>query len=267
MPEGAFGAMRRLIGAQPASGSALLDALPRPRIAGRVYAVGDVHGRADLLKRLLGRIYDDARRAPPDTPLSLILLGDYIDRGEDSKGVLELCSRLRAEAPVDEVVFIRGNHEAALLSFLRDPAYGEQWLAWGGVETLASYGVAAPWERAREKDYEGLRDDLSAAMGAHATLLASQTTSMWRTGNIFFCHAAIDPDAPITAQPDKALMWGDSRFMHRGGPEGMVVVHGHTVTEQPDIGRNRIGVDTGAYLSGVLSAVVIDANGFRFLAS
>lgn len=259
--------MRRLLRAAVPKTDSLLAALPRPEIAGRIYAIGDVHGRADLLSRLLEKIYSEAEQAPPGTPLTLVMLGDYVDRGEDSKRVLEICRRLRLDAPVDEVVLLRGNHEAALLAFLKDPNYGEQWFSWGGVETVASYGVDAPWDRARARDYAGLRDEFRRALGGDAAMLAAQTTPSWRCGNIFFCHAAIDPDLALERQPESALLWGEPRFLQRGGPPGMVVVHGHTVTEQPDVGSNRIGIDTGAYLSGRLTALAIDAQGYRFLGS
>lgn len=264
MRQGAVAAMRRLIGAQ-AEAVSPLSALPRATVAGRVYAIGDVHGRSDLLRRLLDQIYAEAAALADDLPISLVLLGDYIDRGEDSKGVLEMCRRLRGEAPVDDLVFLRGNHEEALLTFLEDPSFGTRWLSWGGIETLASYGVAAPLERARAEEFDSLRDDLRRAMGPDVSFLATQTLSSWRCGNVYFCHAAIDPELPLDQQTEKSLLWGDRRFLTRGGPDGVVVVHGHTVSEQPDVGRNRIGVDTGAYLSGRLTAVAIDQEGYRFL--
>ncbi len=235
--------------------------LPAPSCDRLLYIVGDVHGRADLLETLLAKIeadYEARSGAASRRPCELIFVGDYIDRGDDSRGVLEALLSLEdgLEAQVG-LTLLMGNHEAFLLEFLEDPSVGARWCAFGGLQTLASYGVTPPGPRADADAWRRCADALEAALGAHLDLIDG--LALFRAcGNIFVCHAAVDPGAPLDAQREETLLWGDDAFLRRGGPRGVVVVHGHTIFDTVDVGRNRVGVDTGAFSSGRLSALVAD---------
>jgi serine/threonine protein phosphatase 1 len=230
----------------------------------RVYAVGDIHGRIDLLERMLALIAADSAACSDGRRPRLVFLGDYIDRGDESRAVL---ARLAAAAHEHdngckgEVLCLAGNHEAALLGFLRDPAANARWLRYGGLQTLAAYGVATP----DEADAAGLAAAaaaLAAALGPHLDFVRDLRMTA-RSGTVLFAHAGLDPDAPPGAPPESqgaaALLWGRSAFLERGGPAGFGVVHGHYDAPEPRIAPRRICVDTGAYHSGRLSAVRLDA--------
>jgi serine/threonine protein phosphatase 1 len=223
----------------------------------RVYAVGDVHGRADLLAAMLLRIAaDEAGRRDGRRP-RLVLLGDYIDRGEQSRAVLEMLAALPGRLPGWRVSRLRGNHEAALLDFLADPWRGAGWLRFGGLQTLASYGIAAPGLGAGEAALERTRAALEAALGPHRALLAGLPLAA-RSGAVVFAHAGLDPALPPDDQTEAALLWGRSAFPARGGPPGLMVVHGHYAAPGPVMTARRLCLDTGAYHSGRLSAARLD---------
>lgn len=232
----------------------------------RVYAVGDVHGRADLLGELHGMIADDMGRRPVEGEVVLIHLGDYIDRGPDSRGVLE---RLVGGAPagVGEVINLTGNHEELMVRFLEDPAVGRAWLQLGGDATLAGYGVSltpkVPPSRRFEVLSEGLREALP---GSHARLLRGLSL-YHRIGDYLFVHAGIRPGRSLARQQRDELLWIRDEFIHSRSDHGVVVVHGHQMVEAPEERPNRIGIDTGAYHSGVLTALVLEGTERRFLAT
>lgn len=239
---------------------------PRPRVEDgyRVYAIGDVHGRDDLLLQLLDRIAEDAAMASPRV-FRLVLLGDYVDRGIGSCGVIAILRRLHEEMRTS-VRFLCGNHEAAMLAFLDDPVAGSDWLSIGGRQTLESYGVRPPGEGDAPEQLAATRDALRAAMGRDEAFLRNMLVRWGRSGETLFVHAAIDPGKPLDEQTDEALLWGRApAFYERGGPPGLTVVHGHTSAPEPDLRPWRIGVDTGAVFSGRLTAVRIDDAGFAFL--
>ena len=231
----------------------------------RIYAVGDIHGRADLLARILARIDEDAAaRAGDGRRTRLVFLGDYIDRGDNARAVLAQLRAIR-DARGDAVRFLRGNHEAALASFLSDPVAGAQWLDFGGRQTLASYGVTL----AATSDPAALvaaQTAFRAALGADLAFLDSALIPVMRSGDVIFAHAGVDPGVALNAQTEDALLWGSPRFLAAGGPAGLLVVHGHFDAPEPMRGPGRLGVDTGAYYSGVLTAVRLDA-GIAFLSS
>jgi serine/threonine protein phosphatase 1 len=228
-----------------------------------IYAVGDIHGCADLLNDLLAAIARDAagRRA---TSATVIFLGDYIDRGPDSRGVIE---RLAAgpDFPA-RYVFLKGNHEAMILNFLANPASGSEWRQFGGLETLASYGVDIRDTR--------LGRGLAQAAAALAAALPSRHLSFLQSlkltassGDFFFCHAGVKPGVPLHRQVAADLMWIRDEFIDSAASHGAIVVHGHTPVLEPDRRSNRINVDTGAYLTGQLSCAVIDGDGVTFLSA
>lgn len=242
--------------------------LPKPSCVERLYVVGDVHGRSDLARRLIEAIGADWRACSAER-FRVVFVGDYVDRGDDSAGVIESVLALSDEAARSggAVTALKGNHEAFLLDFLDAPETGADWLRYGGLQTLASYRIAPPTPGDDADAWADCADRLAAAMGPHVDFLAGLPLAH-RDGNVFICHAAIDVDAPLERQPERALLWGDDRFLSQGGPDGVVVVHGHTISETIDVGRNRIGVDTGAFASGRLTALVIDAvDGFGVLST
>jgi serine/threonine protein phosphatase 1 len=219
-----------------------------------IYAVGDVHGRHDLLTRLLDRIFEDAAAAGEAVP-KIVFLGDYIDRGENARETVDLLIGLaeRAEA---ETIFLMGNHEQMLLRFLRDPAAGSRWLKYGGLQTLMSYGIAGTASLRMEGEGSRLRDALIEALGPHLEFIEGLKISH-HAGNLFFAHAGADPALPTDEQDVATLLWGCENFRTTDRDDGVWVVHGHFVVERAAAERGRIAVDTGAYYSGRLTAARI----------
>ncbi len=223
-----------------------------------VYAVGDIHGRTDAFCQLLGLVADDARLTAPSKRPSLILLGDYVDRGPDSRGTLDVILATQA-AGLFDVVALRGNHEDAMLKVLDDPGFAETWVSNWGRATLASYGVQG-WT-----DAAAARDLFAAAVPAtHRAFLESLPLSL-RIGDYLFVHAGVRPGVALDAQADRDLMWIRYDFLDSEADHGVMVVHGHTPTAEPVVRQNRIGIDTGVYASGTLTAVRLEGTTRRFL--
>lgn len=227
---------------------------------GLVYAIGDIHGRVDLLERLLTRIGADLKQH--DGPAELVFLGDYVDRGDDSRLVLDVMTELSGMSEA-RPVFLMGNHEQMLLEFLRDPDRGARWLRHGGLQTLMSYGVGTRGVQ-KDTDFEALRDALAEAMGAHVGFL-ERLSLTHRSGNVLFVHAAADPALPAGDQEQETLLWGCDSFMRTPRQDGVWVVHGHTVVSRPRTEQGRISIDTGAYYSGQLTAARIEGERLEFL--
>ena len=220
----------------------------------RIYAIGDIHGRADLLVELLAQIRDDIRAHADGRRSSLVLLGDYVDRGDASAEALGHVARL-AQAGA---ICLRGNHEAALVDFVQDPVAGLSWLEFGGLQTLASYGVAIP-DRQNPRALRLAADALAEAMGPHLFFLAGELPIVHRSGNVVFAHAGLDPAFPLEEQPTEKVLWGSRRFLRSGWRPDAVVVHGHYASEAVSRGPGRICIDTGAYYSNCLTALRLDA--------
>ncbi|HYD31385.1 MAG TPA: metallophosphoesterase family protein [Azospirillaceae bacterium] len=237
-----------------------------------VYAVGDVHGERRCLERLLAVIAQDAARREAEDGVRpiLVFLGDYIDRGPDSRGVLDtLCGLAQAASAGTgaECHFLLGNHDAALLEFLRDPATGAEWLNYGGAETLASYGARAPVGTVGAARWRALRGALEENLpDGHRRFLES-LKPMLILGDYAFVHAGVRPGVPLERQRPEDLLWVREPFLSSPRHHGKVVVHGHTVVEQPQVLANRIAVDTGAYATGILTAVALHGPHQRILAS
>jgi serine/threonine protein phosphatase 1 len=226
----------------------------------RIYAIGDVHGRADLLAKLMTLIVADLLR-PPASGALMVLLGDYVDRGPDSRSVLQLLTQGGLPAPM---VALRGNHEAMLLDFLAEPDSAANWRRFGGLETLHSYGLDIGHVQAGRGYQEAAERFAKAFPAAHLDFLKS-TLPCFSAGDYYFCHAGIRPDLPLAAQKAEDLLWMREPFLSSRADFGKLVVHGHTPVAAPDIRRNRINVDTGAYLSGRLTCLVLEAQEQRFL--
>lgn len=226
-----------------------------------IYAIGDIHGRADLLASMLELIIADAesRRMRFAAPPMIIFLGDYVDRGRHSRHVVEIALQIAAKENF-ETRFLLGNHEEAMLDFFDHRTTGVGWSKRGGRATMESYGVAVPpdtadrlvWSNAREALRQNLPTD-------HVKFLRSLETSV-ECGNLFFVHAGIRPDAPLRAQTKTDMLWIRREFLDHEGAFEKVIVHGHTPAEKAFVGPYRIGLDTGAYASGVLSAARFDGS-------
>jgi len=161
--------------------------------------------------------------------------------------------------PWDIVVPLRGNHEAALLDFLEDPAKGAAWLSFGGKQTLASYGLPVPKARPDKETLTTLALQLSRAMGPHVRFL-NRTARAYCSGGVVFAHSGIDPSVPLNEQSEAAALWGRSAFLEEGPPPGLRVVHGHWDNPEPVVTPQRLCLDTGAYYSGRLTAARLDAD-------
>jgi serine/threonine protein phosphatase 1 len=227
----------------------------------RIYAIGDVHGRSDLLRMLLEKIVGDAEGYAGK--VTLVGIGDYIDRGPDSKGCVDLL--LGDMIPQDwQRVFLRGNHEQAMLDFIETAKFGTrggarcEWLAWGGVQALDSYGVT-PYGAHGMRDIGALEAELTAALQecGHDTFFKNTLLS-FVSGDYLFVHAGVRRGIPIEQQMPEDLLFIREDFL--GKPHGMSlrIVFGHTILSEPLIEEDRIGLDTGAFQSGILTAVRLE---------
>jgi serine/threonine protein phosphatase 1 len=229
-----------------------------PNDNARLYVIGDIHGRLDLLERAVTAIARDVETHGGDA--LTVTLGDYIDRGPDSSGVISLLAGNPFPTPY---VALRGNHELMLDTFLVDPSVGTEWRPQGGEQTLHSYGVVVRHivGRANAQASEQLREALPPE---HVAFLRSLRTSFTH-GRFFLCHAGVRPGVPLDEQRDDDLMWIREEFLMSTVDFGKIVVHGHTPVPQPEVLQNRINIDTKAFASGRLTCVVLEQNGYRFL--
>lgn len=232
-------------------------------LPGTVYAIGDIHGRRDLLLELLAKIHSD----DPGCKADLIFLGDYIDRGPESAGVVDVLltdTRIGQRRPV----FLKGNHEATLLAFLDDAGHGTAWQRFGGTETLLSYGVRPPRGVSDDREaWEESRRQLSRVLPrAHIDFFRDLALFEER-GSYFFVHAGVDPARPAHIQSEAEYLWIRDDFLQDDRKLSHVIVHGHTPEPRPVANRRRVGTDTGAYASGVLTAARIDSAGVRFIST
>ena len=216
--------------------------------------IGDVHGRLDVLDLLIAAI----REEPADDlrPV-LIMLGDYVDRGPASREVLNRLIALEGDATI-ETRFIRGNHEETMLSFLGEPTLGPTWCSFGGVETLQSYGVAAPLMGDPAEAWDAARQAFAAAIPAtHVRFLQALEPAV-EYGDYFFTHAGVRPGVELDDQDPHDLMWIRDDFLRGSATFSKTIVHGHTPEADAFVSDRRIGVDTGAYATGRLSAIVLE---------
>ncbi|NBX73652.1 MAG: serine/threonine protein phosphatase [Alphaproteobacteria bacterium] len=220
-----------------------------------VYAVGDVHGRHDLLNVLLKKIADHAG-AGPQRPWQLVFLGDYIDRGFESRQVIDAC--LKNMPPLFQVVFLRGNHEESMMKFLEgDDDVGANWLHFGGRETLYSYGVELRLQPQTPHEWHELRLQFAEKVPADHIKFLQQTQLMHCVADYAFVHAGIKPGVPLSAQQPRDLMWIRGEFLRATQPHEKIIVHGHTIAREPEILPNRIGIDTGAFATGRLTCLYL----------
>jgi len=226
----------------------------------RVYAIGDIHGRLDLLSRLHQMILDDARISKAGDRI-LVYLGDYVDRGPDSAGVIELLSQ--ETLPGFTAVHLKGNPEDFLLRFLDDTSSGSAWFANGGVATLRSYGVDMDY--AYTDTPARLLDRLSRRLPARHLDFLRALSLHHCIGDYLFVHAGIRPGLAMELQSAADMLWIRGEFLNSSVEHGKIVVHGHTITDLPEVRENRIGIDTGAFFSDRLTCLVLDGTERRFL--
>ena len=225
----------------------------------RVYAVGDIHGRADLLIETIERIDNDRERRPIGHSVE-VYLGDYVDRGPDAKAVIDLLS---VRLVNNRAICLRGNHEELMERFLRDPDHLNAWSQLGGLETLASYGVVPdPGGNETNRDLH----DRFCRVFPRTHLLFLQCLKPWLgCGDLLFVHAGIRPGIPVEQQQLNDLIWIRGEFLDSELDHGKLIVHGHTPVPHPDVRANRINIDTGAVWSGTLTCIAIEGTSIMFL--
>lgn len=231
----------------------------------RVYAIGDVHGRADLLVKLLEDLRADVERGGFEGRPILVFLGDYIDRGFQSKDVIDIL--LGDMLSPFETYFLKGNHEAAMLQFLTDPTIGPRWAEFGGIETLVSYGIRPPRTRTSRDQWQQASDELNAVLPPEHLDFLNHLDLSVRIGDYVFVHAGVRPGVPLDEQSEYDLLWIREEFLADRRPLGAVIVHGHTPASAPHRDSRRIGLDTGAYLSGKLTAARFERDGVEFIST
>lgn len=228
-----------------------------------IYAIGDIHGRADLLANLLDRIDQDATGFLGD--VHIVFLGDYIDRGFQSRQVVEILLSERLNPY--RTHFLKGNHEDALLSFLSDADFGPKWAAYGGRETMVSYGVKPPRSMSLNPEWETAHNEfLKSFPNAHLLFFRGLPTRV-KIGGYGFVHAGMRPGRSFDEQNDYDLMWIRDEFLRGDSTFDVKVVHGHTPTDAPYNDARRINVDTGAYFTGRLTAVKLTGQTVEFIAT
>lgn len=228
-----------------------------------VFAVGDVHGRLDLLIKLIDIIKIDIALREPNQA-TLVFLGDYIDRGEDSSGVIDYLINL--SIPGAECVFLMGNHEKYMIDLMAVGGQTEAWFQNGGLATLKSYGVGHT-DGEGPLDGQRLGQALKTALPKpHTEFLCTLKTS-WQLDGVFFAHAGVNPDRSIKDQTAEDLMWIRDKFLSSEKDHGPLIVHGHTPRFAPEVMPNRINVDTGAWQSDCLTAVALEKGSCRFLST
>ncbi|GLK71553.1 metallophosphoesterase family protein [Ancylobacter dichloromethanicus] len=231
----------------------------------RIYAIGDIHGCLPLLDKLLQKIENDTARSKPDDR-RIIFLGDYVDRGADSKGVIDRLITLQAADP--RYITLAGNHDMEFLAFLDHPSIDGVFVNSGGNVTARSYGVKLNRSKLKtEADLEQVHQKLVAAVpSSHVHFLKGLRHAV-SFGDYFFCHAGVRPGTSLDRQDPDDLLWMRAPFLDSLMPLEKVVVHGHTISAKPEERINRIGIDTGAYRTGRLTALVIDGDHKAFLSS
>jgi serine/threonine protein phosphatase 1 len=221
----------------------------------RIYAIGDIHGRVDLLDTMLRRIREHVARHPIARPIQ-VFLGDYIDRGPASREVLD---RLSTQIGACETIFLRGNHEVYLLEFLKNPTILTEWRHYGGFETLLSYSLMPTIDPDLIEQKE-LAAALDRVLPPFHREWFAKLRDYFICGDFFFVHAGIRPGIPLEQQSADDLLWIRDDFLKSDKDFAKMVVHGHTPVAEPEFCSNRINIDTGAYATGRLTCLVIDSD-------
>ena len=227
----------------------------------RIYVIGDIHGRLDLLRRLHDAVRGDAADAAPRRVL--VYPGDYVDRGEQSRQVLDLL----IDHPLEgfERVLLRGNHEDMMSTFLEDLSIAGGWMMNGGDATLFSYGVGAPEQGSGEERLLVMQAAFREKVPPRHREFLRDLRLHHIEGDYLFVHAGVRPGQPVEDQTPRDLIWIREPFLSSTAEHGYCVVHGHTVVEKPEFHANRIAIDTGAYFSNRLTCLVLEGTGHRII--
>ena len=228
--------------------------MPRTDSGERIYAIGDIHGRYDLLRLLLDRVGEHAERLHPAESLHIIFLRDLVDRGPDSAKVVDFLYGLTQST--DQAIVLMGNHEEAMLRSIEGNAnILKRWLSVGGAETIESYGLQKFDSRDDGRQYIRY---LQSSLPAHHLQWLRDLPLTAQSGDYFFCHAGIRPGVALARQDREDLLWIRDGFVDDHSEHGAVIVHGHTIERSVTMRENRIGIDTGAYCYGVLTALYLE---------
>lgn len=225
--------------------------------------MGDIHGRLDLLENLYQQIIHDAKGF--SGRVILIYLGDFIDRGEHSKQVIDFLMTVQQPQEAFESIYLRGNHEQILLDFLHDENVARSWLLFGGKEMLASYDIHIQRIPIKKNDLISLQQRLLDSLPDSHYQFIKNTQFFYTMGSYFFVHAGVNPKKRLNKQKHNDFLWIRESFIDYPKPFEKIIVHGHTIAETVQLLPNRIGVDTGAYESGVLSCLVLQADQQRVI--
>jgi serine/threonine protein phosphatase 1 len=228
----------------------------------RIYAIGDIHGRADLLRTLLGKVDADRESSPVERTIA-VFLGDYIDRGPSSKDVLDVMLDYRANF---ESVFLMGNHEKFALDFLQNHSVLEAWRSCGGLETLLSYGLRPSFSSSAGESLRLSRELAESMPSEHLGFLKSLQL-YFQSGEFLFVHAGVRTRVKLKDQDEKDLLWIRDEFLEYQKPFERFVVHGHTPVRTPDLQTNRLNIDTGAFATGRLTCAAIEESTIRLLST
>lgn len=230
----------------------------------RVYAVGDIHGRADLLEKMHEIIAADAK-AHSHKDLLMVYLGDYLDRGPYVRETIDLLLTGRPRG--FESVHLMGNHEQILLNFLKKPDILSMWLGVGGLSTLMSYGLKPPGSGFTAENAHDLCDELQEKMPREHLDFITNLRPSHQVGDCMFVHAGIRPHVAMEEQNPEDFYWIRDEFLNSEFDHGKLIIHGHTISENIQQHSNRIGVDTGAYATGILSCAVLEDRKVDFLST
>jgi serine/threonine protein phosphatase 1 len=257
-------ALNRFIGLSPRARTlAELQASAPP--GQRLYAIGDIHGRADLLERLLQRIQADAADVPAATRRVLVYLGDYVDRGLQSREVIDLL--LKGPPPGFEAVYLKGNHEDCMLRFLDDWTTGAHWFSIGGDATVLSYGVRPAAGQVGSQRFEHAARELQERLPLPHLRFLQNLGLTHEAGDYVFVHAGLRPGVALHDQDPEDLIWIREPFLNGPNSCGKIVVHGHSPSRQPAIFDHRIGIDTGAFYTNVLTCLAVHGRERRFIST
>ena len=219
----------------------------------RFCVIGDVHGRIDLLTTLVEAVPHD---------MSVICVGDLVDRGDHSKEVLEFVMQH------DRIASLMGNHEQLMLNFLKSPeTQGRRWLRNGGLQTLASFGVSGVTDSSGAEAFTRARDTLYDAMGENMVAWVAGLECIAWSGNVAVVHAGADPSTPLAEHAPDTFIWGHPDFRKTPRTDGFWIVHGHTIVDVPKMRDGRISIDTGAYATGQLTAALFSQDGVEFIST
>ncbi|GLJ00290.1 metallophosphoesterase [Sphingobium sp. BS19] len=220
----------------------------------RIYAIGDIHGRLDLMKDILARIERHAATLPPARSVHIVVLGDMIDRGPDSAAVLRYLHGV--QQTTGRLIVLHGNHEELMLRALAgEPGMLRAWMRIGGSATIRSYGVEPPH---RDDDQRAAVNDLLKVIPSNIIEWIRHLPLTARSGDYLFCHAGIRPGVALKRQKRADLVWIRDEFLEDPLDHGVMVVHGHSVSTDVEMRGNRIGIDTGAYRTGILTALYLE---------